>query len=539
MLNARAAHREHRYDAAYDALRSAQQLSTLEPDDLHRLADAAWWLGLMTDCLRLTEAAHRSFLTSGMVDRAAAQALDLGGLLAMRGEPALAAAWLGRARRLLDGQPVGPAHGTLWYVDLSFALAAGSWDDADRIGADLRRLGEEQDAERLVALGFLGSGLATLHRGRVQEAFALLDEAALRAVGGGVDAEWTGHIYCMVVSACLDVADLGRARQSQAVAYRWLEDFQHAAMFTGVCRAHAVHLLVSEGAWAEAEQEAATVVRELAELNVEAVAEVEYQVGECRRLRGEDGAASARYDRAEELGRDPQPGRALLALSTGDSEAAWAAICEAVAGSSGDPLRCARLLHAQVQIGVATGHDDSATTAARRLRDLADGFGTPGFLAWAGHTSGLVALTRGRPGEAVPGLREASAAYRTMRASYDAAVTDALLAEAHRLLGEADLAREYRDSAAALFRRLGVEPPAHVFPPRRPDGGLTAREAEVLTKVAAGLSNREVASALVISEATVRRHLANIFGKLGVGSRTAAAAWAHDHVHHSDHGGGT
>ena len=45
--------------------------------------------------------------------------------------------------------------------------------------------------------------------------------------------------------------------------------------------------------------------------------------------------------------------------------------------------------------------------------------------------------------------------------------------------------------------------------------------------VAAGGSNRDVAATLTISEATVRRHLANIYVKLGVGSRTSAAAWAH------------
>jgi DNA-binding NarL/FixJ family response regulator len=50
---------------------------------------------------------------------------------------------------------------------------------------------------------------------------------------------------------------------------------------------------------------------------------------------------------------------------------------------------------------------------------------------------------------------------------------------------------------------------------------------EVLRQVAAGLSNRDAARALSISEATVRRHLANIYLKLGVGSRTAAVAWAH------------
>ena len=44
--------------------------------------------------------------------------------------------------------------------------------------------------------------------------------------------------------------------------------------------------------------------------------------------------------------------------------------------------------------------------------------------------------------------------------------------------------------------------------------GLTARELEVLRLVAAGKSNREIASALVISERTVARHLQNIFAKL-------------------------
>ena len=57
-------------------------------------------------------------------------------------------------------------------------------------------------------------------------------------------------------------------------------------------------------------------------------------------------------------------------------------------------------------------------------------------------------------------------------------------------------------------------------------GWLTAREIEVLRLVASGLSNSEIAAGLVISEHTVARHLQNIFGKLGVSTRTAAAAYA-------------
>jgi hypothetical protein len=86
---ARAALRVHRYDVAYDALRLAQAVAPLDVEDLHRLAEAAWWLGLMSECLQLTESAHRGFLASGHLDRARRRARPRR-RLAMRGEPALA-----------------------------------------------------------------------------------------------------------------------------------------------------------------------------------------------------------------------------------------------------------------------------------------------------------------------------------------------------------------------------------------------------------------------------------------------------------------
>ena len=61
---------------------------------------------------------------------------------------------------------------------------------------------------------------------------------------------------------------------------------------------------------------------------------------------------------------------------------------------------------------------------------------------------------------------------------------------------------------------------------RVPETRLSLREAEVLTLVAAGRSNRQIGQDLFLSEATVKSHLAHIFAKLGVGSRTSAVAAA-------------
>ena len=87
-------------------------------------------------------------------------------------------------------------------------------------------------------------------------------------------------------------------------------------------------------------------------------------------------------------------------------------------------------------------------------------------------------------------------------------------------------------SACSAFEELGAELDAKQAGAERRGtlpNGLTARECDVLALVAAGSTNREIADALLLSQKTVERHLSNIFTKLDVTSRTAAARFAFEH----------
>jgi DNA-binding NarL/FixJ family response regulator len=106
--------------------------------------------------------------------------------------------------------------------------------------------------------------------------------------------------------------------------------------------------------------------------------------------------------------------------------------------------------------------------------------------------------------------------------------------QACRALGDEEGAQLELAAARETFAFLGAEPDmrdvdALVRRDGAPRGGLSDREVEVLRLVAVGKTNAAIASQLFISERTVHRHVSNIFAKLGVSSRTAAAAYAVEH----------
>ena len=150
--------------------------------------------------------------------------------------------------------------------------------------------------------------------------------------------------------------------------------------------------------------------------------------------------------------------------------------------------------------------------------------------ATASTWEGAVVLAEGEPAQALQKLRRAWRLWHDLGAPYDAARVRLLAAEACARLGDTDGAEMELDAARSALHDLGAHAePRRPRSVRRDEPTLTTRETEVLVHVARGLTNREVAAQLFISEKTVARHLSNVFAKLGLASRAAATAWAYEH----------
>lgn len=539
LSSGRDAYTRRHWAAAYDTLGAARAAGAeLSADDLFALADAAWWVGDTATSIEAGEEAYRRFLHGEQTTRASMAAMTVAVNLLLRGDVSLGSGWISRAARLVENLPDAAEH---WYVryltevESHIAEASRLPDDefeallslARRVADVGRRLGDAN----LTTAGTLAEGRIRLKRGD-GAAVRLLDEAMVGVLAEPMAPDWAGNAYCHLMAASHEIGDIARAAEWTRATQEWLDTMPAAVLFRGICRVHRSQVMQTLGDWDRALSEAERVRTELAEIAPATAAEAHYQVGDLLRLRGDATGAHRAFAQAHALGRDPQPGMALLQLWDGDVAGAATSISVAAAASRGDLTSCFPLWEAQVRIAVAAGRLDLASDACASLEAAASQYGTTGFEAAAATARGVVEVATGRNDAAVAPLRDACRRWREVGAELHAAEVCLWLAEAYRNLGaDADAARE-QEAARTTFDRLGVADAARVVrlggQAALPDG-LTAREAEVLALVAAGKPNREIAVALVISEKTVARHLSNIFVKIGVASRTEAAAYAFDH----------
>ncbi|WP_225803537.1 LuxR family transcriptional regulator [Streptomyces sp. NK15101] len=552
---ARSAAARESWAEAYALLREADRHPTraLTAEDLDVLSDAAWWSGHVDESVAARLRTHAAYVAAHDHRGAGLAAWWLHYEYAALGRPAAAAGWLHRARHHLEGLPACPEHCFLAWTDAEEATARGDHAAALAATGRMTRLALRAESPDLLALARQATAAALLAQGRRTEALAHLDDAMCAVTAGELSGTFTGFLYCLAITQCMESADFARAVEWTNAAMEWCappwtgrrdEGTPPLGVtpsgdnpFRGVCRAHRVEVLDLLGAWALAEAEARQACREVPVDCLEAAAAAYYAAGDVQRRQGRLEEAAVSYAHAHALGRIPQPGLALLRLAQGRAEAAVAGVGLALACQSDprhDLLGRARLLAARTEVALAVRDVPGAAGAAAELEVLAGD--VPLLRAMADTARGAVALAEARPEPALRLLRRALAGWLELRVPYEAAQVRMLLAAADRTVGDEEAARLELGAARAVFERLGAAPDTRRAAAlltrgtrRRLPGGLTAREAEVLRLVASGGTNRDIARALVISEHTVARHLNNIFAKLGVGSRAAATAYAYAH----------
>jgi DNA-binding NarL/FixJ family response regulator len=532
---ARDAFNRQAWRRAYDELSAAAVVEPLEVDDLERLASAAYLAGLSDESRSAWISAHERYADIGDVARAVRCAFWVAFALLNAGDLARGGGWVDRAQRLLDDRKIDCVErGYLRYAAAMRATFSGDVSAGRAAFHAAAEIGVLFHAPELAALARIGEGRCLIYLDRVDEGVALLDEGMVAIEANDVSAIAMGDAYCTVIEGCNELFDVRRAHAWTVALTRWVEAQPELMLYRGRCLIHRAEMLYLRGDWDAAADQIEEAFRHLADQTEQpTLAAAAYLKGDLNRLRGQNRYAEAEFRRASELGRDPQPGLALLRLATGKVEAAAAAIRRAYR-EAGDPMSRARLAAGYVEITLASSDVAAARSAVDELGTVAGALGRPLPTALHLQLLGAVLLAEGRPEPALSALRQALAAWRELDAAYEAARTRMLIAAACQAVGDDDSAEMELASAIAVFDHLNAVRDAAAARARLrvaalPANGLTSREQEVLAYIAKGLTNRQIAERLVVSEKTVATHVGHILTKLGLPSRTAATAYAYEH----------
>ena len=533
LVRAREAFDRRDWVAAYEGLSGAGGESLLAAD-FADLATAAFLVGRHNDCIQALQRAHLAHLHSGDQHAAVRSAFWLGMTLMDRGEHAVASGWISRAERLLETfEQDTVEHGyVLFFRMLGHVLGGDAVTGLDE-AVTLTSYGRRYDDGDLLAAGLMAQGRCLLYLDRVPEGVRLLDEAMVGVTTGEVSPIFAGHTYCSLIEACQEISDFDRVAQWTTALTTWCGAQVGLVPFIGQCALHRAQVMRVRGVFEQALAELDGAVARYIAADTPAAAGLAFaEKGQLLRIRGEYDAAEEAFEQAVALGHDPQPAHALLSIARGRTDAACAAI-RRVLGEPRDPIHRSQLLPGAIDVLLAGNDLAAARPLVAELEAIGDAFDSSSLRAMAGHAVGSMALAEDRPDEALRALHAALPRWRTLGWPYEAARTQVLVGRSMRQLGDEESAVAELSAAARALAALGAAPAAQeadrLLAPGPLPGGLTAREAEVLRLVAAGRSNAGIAGTLFLSEKTVARHLSNIFTKLNVPSRTAAAAYAFDH----------
>jgi DNA-binding NarL/FixJ family response regulator len=539
------------WEAARDAFAAALEAEPDDPEALDGLGQSLWWLGERDSALDRRRQAYAEYQRRGDTVRAGGLATYLAGEHRIDGRTAAAAGWLSRARRLLADADPSPELG---WLAIEEAKRTGDPAEAERHARAALEIAHELTDADVECMALAQLGRAVVSQGRVDEGLGLLDEAMTVALGGeSSDPLACGDACCTTLVVCDGLSDLRRAVE-------WCEavvEFTERRRFLPVqswCRGIYGGVLVRAGDWERAEA---------------VLGEALKRPPDRRRGGGRVLPLTVLAELRLRQGRTEEAGKLLSGLE--EEPAAFGSIvrlhleggelelARAMLDRCPDPSDDPEVLALRAELALDTGNPEEATRAAERLGERARQLGRADLEAEAALLAGRAAAARAEVAaadvdrEAAPRAAPAADADRraAQRLLEDAvarfAAIDFPLEEARARLTLARVqaaagspfalasaraardvferlgARKDADRASALLRDLGV---AGRVTARGERDHLTARELEVLSLIAAGLSNAQIADRLVIAPKTAEHHVSRVLAKLGVRSRAEAAAHA-------------
>jgi ATP/maltotriose-dependent transcriptional regulator MalT len=506
-------------------------------DALEGLGWALYWLDESEASFEVREEAYRLFLKAGDVRRAARAATNLGLDYADFGGLAVTAGWLQRARRLLEDIDECPEHGwlALWEGHLA-RMDEHNLPRAKELAARALEIGLNQKAPDLEQLARALEGLIMVTEGAVTEGMQRLDEATAAALAGEMsDVDSVAATCCLLVHACERVRDYDRASQWNQRMQRFSKRWSTGSILAP-CKVQHAAMLIGLGDWEEAERELETAEAILRTKRPLLMIDARLRLGELRRKQG-------RWEEAEEIFRSADTrtesllGRAAIAIDSGHPEEALGTLERFLARPFAEKwIERVWALQLEIDALAALGRVGELESKLQQAREVAHGVGTDPITAIVAEAEGIVATATSDHERARRSFEDAVRFLDRACAPYEAARVRLRLASSLAELQRIPFAVQEARSAAAAFEKLGAARDAEkarallqkLSPPATAAGNLplSPREMEVLRLVAEGLSDKEVAGRLRLSEHTVHRHVSNILTKLEVPSRAAAVAHA-------------
>ena len=504
--------------ACFEAAAAAED----SPEAWEGIGRAAWWEGAQDTTMSARMRAFHGYRRIEDARGAARMAMWIASdHLDFRGDDAVCAVWLRRARTLLEGHPPCAELGFVLLLEADVALLADNDPrTAERIARAALALAQacdEIDVE-VVALAILGGAL--IASGVIGEGLQRLDESAALAVSEEFgDTAAPGWALCHTVSGCADAGDFGRADQWSRALHSWSATWR-ARHFFGICRTSYGGVLTTRGEWPLAEEELATALTDLSSTRPALAASATVRLAELRARQGRSSEARTLFESALPF-HHAVIGLGALDLQAGDPRAAIEA-AERILRRLDDASVLDRLpaLELLARAHTAAGDSQQAHAALGQLE--AAGLATPYLRGRVLLVRGEVLVGAGEPEGAREAAEDAVDLFSGCSAPYETARARLVLANALEAAGRPERATAEAQAARQALELLGAREDAAGGDSST--GTLSPREVDILRLVAQGRSDAQIAEGLFLSPHTVHRHVANLRRKLGASSRAAAVA---------------